>query len=94
MYKPWLLIHYKSNLNQKSMAFLGKFPRVFRQLLRTGCAWNVLDIILVLAQVTEEVLLAVADSDGQDNADVPRWKAKNMVITIVGNITMDGNIYI
>jgi hypothetical protein len=62
--------------------------------LRTGCAWNVLDIILVLAQVTEEVLLAVADSDGQDNADVPRWKAKNMVITIVGNITMDGNIYI
>ena len=49
---------------------------------------------MVLAQVTEEVLLAVADSDGQDNADVPRWKAKDMVITIVGNITMDGNIYI
>ena len=75
------------------MAFPGK-RHGRHQLLRTGCAWNVLDIILVLAQVTEEVLLAVADSDGQDNADVPRWKAKNMVITIVGNITMDGNIYI
>ena len=39
--------------------------------LRTGCAWNILDIVLVLAQVTEELLLALAaDSDGQHNADV------------------------
>lgn len=39
--------------------------------LRTGCAWNILDIVLVLAQVTEELLLALAaNSDGQHNADV------------------------
>jgi len=78
-------IFFSLELTLRLAAFGKKF------FVMTGCAWNVLDIILVLAQVTEEVLLAVADSDGQDNADVMRAVRILRVIKVlrlVGTVRM------
>lgn len=69
---------------------LAAFGRRF--FVMTGCAWNILDIVLVLAQVTEELLLALAaSSDGQHNADVMRAVRILRVIKVlrlVGTVRM------
>lgn len=79
-------VFFSLELTLRLAAFGKKF------FVMTGCAWNVLDIILVLAQVTEELLLAVAaDSDGQHNADVMRAVRILRVIKVlrlVGTVRM------
>eukprot|EP00913_Durusdinium_trenchii_P029100 g27284.t1 len=58
-------IFFSLELTLRLVAFGKKF------FVMTGCAWNILDIILVIAQVTEELLLAIAGGM-QSNADVMR----------------------
>ncbi|CAK9084559.1 unnamed protein product [Durusdinium trenchii] len=74
-------IFFSLELTLRLVAFGKKF------FVMTGCAWNILDIILVIAQVTEELLLAIAGGM-QSNADVMRAVRIMRVIKVLRLVGM------